>query len=430
MHGSRGVPLDADEVFGEKLKEVTRSVNVAGENEGKMEKVPKSEIEARISKFQSVLNKENLDGAFIIQNADIFYFSGTVQISVLFVPAKGIPILMVKKSYQRTKDESPLQEIVPIRGEREILSILGSYQYGRFEALGLEMDVLPANLYLWYQNNFPRSRWVDISHQIRRLRMIKSPYEVEQIRKAARILDKGLTEIKGVIKEGITELEVDGYLALIARREGHMGVLRMRGWNQEMTYAHVLSGENGSIVSFCDTATGGTGNTPAVAQGAGFRRIGKNEPIGIDYGVGVNGYLADQFRTFVIGGLPEELEKAHECSKEIHEMLIEEGRPGVACSHLYRLAEDLAGKKGYMDYFMGHGEGRVKYIGHGIGLEIDEYPIISRYFTEELKEGMVIALEPKFIFPGVGVVGLEDDYLVTPTGLKRLTLTDQVVMKV
>jgi len=78
---------------------------------------------------------------------------------------------------------------------------------------------------------------------------------------------------------------------------------------------------------------------------------------------------------------------------------------------------------------MGFGEGQVKFVGHGLGLEIDEFPLIAPGFVQELAEGMVIALEPKFVFPGMGVVGLEDDYLVTPSGVERLTLTDQVLMK-
>jgi len=396
----------------------------------KMDRVPKQEIQDRIHRFQAVLADEDLDGAFILQNVDIFYFSGTIQRSVLFIPREGNPLLMVQKSYQRARNESLLKNIVPIQASSDILPFLREHGHTELGILGLEMDVLPTNHFLWYQNKFPNSRWVDVSPQIRSLRMIKSPYEVEQVRKATAILDTGLKEIRGVIREGMTELEIDGYLAYIARREGHMGLLRMRGWNQEMTHAHVLSGESGAIVSFCDTPHGGAGNTPAMAQGAGIRRITRNEPIGIDYGVGVNGYLGDQSRTFVIGVLPRNLEKAHECTGKIHHLLAQEGKPGISCSHLYRLAEEEAKTEGYGDFFMGHGEGKVKFIGHGLGLEIDEYPIITPDFPGKLKQGMVIALEPKCIFPGQGVVGLEDDYLVTLSGLERLTLTDQTIMTI
>jgi Xaa-Pro aminopeptidase len=235
-------------------------------------------------------------------------------------------------------------------------------------------------------------------------------------------------ELKEIIREGMTELEIDGHLALIARREGHMGILRMRGWNQEMTYAHVLSGESGATVTFLDSPHGGRGNTPAMAQGASSRKIGRNEPIGIDYGVGINGYLADQFRTYVIGDLPAELMRAHDCSVEIHSLFVKEAKPGVSCSDLYRLALKVAEKAGFGEQFMGHGEGRVRFIGHGLGLEIDEYPVLAPRFDQKLEPGIVIALEPKFVFPGKGVVGLEDDYLVTSTGVERLTLTDQTVI--
>jgi Xaa-Pro aminopeptidase len=230
------------------------------------------------------------------------------------------------------------------------------------------------------------------------------------------------------MRAGMTELEIDGYLAMIARREGHMGTLRMRSWNQEITYAHVLAGENGSVISMLNSAHGGSGNTPAMAQGAGFRRVKTNEPITIDYGLAVNGYIGDQTRTYVIGELSEILNRAHECSRNIHLLLVQEAKPGVSCSHLYDVAVEMAAENGYSDFFMGYGEGQVPFIGHGIGLEIDEYPVISPRFDEILEEGMVFALEPMFVIPQEGIVGLEDDYLVTSRGLKRLTLTEQAVI--
>ncbi len=239
---------------------------------------------------------------------------------------------MVQKGLQRVQHESSLKHIFPATGRGQIKKVLRDFGFRGLKKIGLEMDVLPTNLYFRYQQTFPEYDWSDVSGAIQKLRMIKTPYEVEQIRSAARILHKGYLEIKEIIREGMTELEIDGHLALIARREGHMGILRMRGWNQEMTYAHVLSGESGATISFLDSPHGGKGNTPAMAQGASFRRIGKNEPIGIDYGVGINGYLADQFRTFVIGELPDELMRAHVSSLKIHHLFVKEAKPGVSCS--------------------------------------------------------------------------------------------------
>jgi len=391
-----------------------------------MNNVPAEEIKRRVRQFQSYLLSRRLQGALLFQNVDRFYFSGTIQSSVLFIPAEDRPIMMVQKGYARARAESSLENLVPLTDRGRMKDILSGF---KLEKAGLELDVLPAYLYLWLRDAFPQCLWEDVSRGIRALRMIKSPYETDLIRRAGRILHCGYTEISGILREGMTELEIDGNLGLIARREGHMGVLRMRGWNQEMTYAHVLSGESGSVVSFLDSPHGGSGNTPAMAQGAGFRRIRKNEPIGVDYGAGVDGYLADQFRTFVIGDLEPELRKAHDCSKEIHRLFIERARPGVTCADLYRMALDVATKAGFRDFFMGHGEGQVKFIGHGIGLEIDEFPIIAPFFDHKLEQGMVMAFEPKFVFPGKGVVGMEDDYAVTSSGVERLTVTDQELIR-
>jgi Xaa-Pro aminopeptidase len=395
-----------------------------------METVPKEEIEKRISRFQAQLVAGNLDGAFILQNADLFYFSGTIQTAVLFVPAIGDPILMVQKNHERAQLESSLDHIIAVKNKNRIPQVLNDFKFDQITAAGLEMDVLPTNLYLWFQQTLPSCRWVDISGIIRKLRMRKSDFEIKQIEKATAILHTGLTQIKSVIREGITELEIDGHLAMIARREGHMGTLRMRGWNQEMTYAHVLSGDSGSTVSLLNSPHGGTGNTPAMAQGAGFRRIKKNEPIGIDYGVAINGYVGDQFRTYVIGDLSDPLKKAYACARDILSLLTEKAHVGVRCAELYAAAVAKANEEGLGDFFMGYGAGQVKFIGHGIGLEIDEYPIISPHFDAVLEKNMVLALEPKFVFPQKGVVGLEDDYQVTSNGLKRLTRTDQALIQI
>jgi len=282
-----------------------------------METVPKEEIDKRISRFQAELVAAKLDGAFILQNADLFYFTGTIQTAVLFVPSNGDPILMVQKNHERAQLESSLNQVIAVKNKNRIPQVLNDFKFDQLLTVGLEMDVLPANLYLWFQQTLAQCRWADVSGIIRKLRMLKSDYEIQQIEKATAILHTGLTQIKSVIREGITELEIDGHLAMIARREGHMGTLRMRGWNQEMTYAHVLSGDSGSAVSLLNSPQGGTGNTPAMAQGAGFRMVKKNEPIGIDYGVAINGYVGDQFRTYVIGDLSDHLKKAYACARDI-----------------------------------------------------------------------------------------------------------------
>ncbi len=391
--------------------------------------ISKQEIYRRVNKFQNILKELDVSGAIILQNVDRFYFSGTIQNATLFIPMEGDPILFVYKGLERAKYESPLNNIIKVKSAINIKEIINEYGI-KIKRLGMELDVVPVNIYLKYKKIFFDSEILDISEFIRKIRMIKSQYEIAQIKKASSILDLDFKSVRNILKPGITEIEVDAFLGYMARKNGHMGIMRMRGWNQEMIYAHVLSGVTGGMISFLDSPQGGDGTSPAMAQGAGFKEINYNEPIEIDHGVCINGYISDESRTFVIGKLPDKLKKAHDCSWELHRFLEENAKPGILCHELYHKAINIVKDWGLEEYFMGYSEGKVKFIGHGVGLEIDEYPIISPIFVNPLQEGMVMAFEPKFVFPDKGVVGLEDVYLVKDAGLERITLTEQKVFEI
>lgn len=395
-----------------------------------VDRVPASDIERRIAAFQRWLGDTALDGAFLLQNVDCYYFSATLQRGVLFIPVQGAPLFMVGKSLDRAKAESPLKTLVPLLRHDDLLSHLADYGHTRLSRIGLELDVLPAARYLWFKEKFPDADIVDVSPGIRQLRMVKSDYEIRQLRRSAAVMDKGYAEIRSLLREGMTELAVDAMLAGIARQEGHMGLIRMRGWNQEMPTSHVLAGPDSAIVSCCETPVCGPGPSPAMPQGAGFSPIIKNQPIYIDFGVAVNGYHGDQTRVLVMGKLDPVLERAHDCALSILQHLEAVMRPGMACSAIFDAAQAIAARNGLGDHFMGHGDGQVHFLGHGIGLEIDELPVMAPRFAVPLQEGMVFALEPKFTFPGLGTVGIEDDYRVTATGVERLTLTEQNVLEV
>ncbi|MDL2329327.1 Xaa-Pro peptidase family protein [Desulfosarcina sp. OttesenSCG-928-A07] len=396
-----------------------------------LDRVPASEIQDRITRFQQWLGDKLLDGAFLLQNVDCYYFSATLQRGVLFIPAQGVPLFMVGKSVDRARQESPLNQILPLPRHDDMVAYLTDYGHRtRLRRIGLELDVLPAARYIWFREKFPDAEFVDVSPGIRKLRMVKSDYEVRQLRRSAAVMDKGYAEIRSLLREGMTELAVDAILAGIARQEGHMGLVRMRGWNQEMPTTHVLVGPDSAVISCCETPVCGPGPSPAMPQGAGFSRIVKNQPIYIDFGVAVNGYHGDQTRVLVMGKLDPVLERAHDCALSILQHLEAVMRPGMACSEIFHAAQTISAKHGLADHFMGHGEGQMHFLGHGIGLEIDELPVMAPRFTAPIQEGMVFALEPKFTFPGLGTVGIEDDYRVTATGVERLTLTEQNVLEI
>jgi Xaa-Pro aminopeptidase len=383
-------------------------------------KTPKAELEQRIFNLQKYLKKENIDGALILQRVDLFYFTGTIQQAHFYIPADGDPILMVRKSYDRAKAESSIEKILHLDRPSDIPGILKANGHPVPATLGLELDVLPTNLFFSYQDIFENSQIVDISQAIRLIRAVKSPYEIDIMRRAAELSDQVADWVPNILRAGMTELELAGKIEAESRRLGHQGVLRMRLWGSEMFYGHLLSGATGAVPSFLSSPTGGVGASPAVAQGPGFKTIQRHEPVLVDYIFSYNGYLSDHSRIFSLGPLPAELKDGHAAMLEIQQLVKKHAKPGVKSGDIYHRALAKTKDLGYADHFMGIGIESVRFVGHGIGLEVDEYPFLAAGQRLELQAGMTIALEPKLVFPGKGVVGIENTHVVTADGLEQL----------
>jgi Xaa-Pro dipeptidase len=381
---------------------------------------PKAELEQRIYNLQQYLIKKNIDGALILQLVDLFYFTGTIQQAHLYVPAKGHPILMVRKSYDRARTESSIEKILHLDRSSNIPAILKANGYPLPTTLGLELDVLPTNLFFSFQGIFKNPQIVDISQAIRLIRAVKSPYEIGIMRRAAELADQVADWVPNILRAGMSELELAGKIEAESRRLGHQGVLRMRLWGSEMFYGHLLSGDSGAVPSYLSSPTGGIGASPAVAQGPGFKTIQRHEPVLVDYIFSFNGYLSDHTRIFSLGSLPADLKNAHKAMLDIQQLVKKLAKPGVKTGDIYHRAFQKTMDLGYADHFMGFGKERVRFIGHGIGLEVDEFPFLAAGQQLELQAGMTIALEPKLIFPGRGVVGIENTHVVTEDGLEQL----------
>ena len=391
---------------------------------------PKIELEQRIFKFQRYLKKENIDGALILQRVDLFYFTGTIQQAHFYIPAEGDPVLMVRKSYDRAKAESSIKKIVHLGRPSDIPGILKANGHAASLRMGLELDVLPANLLFSYQRLFQGTILLDISHFIRSIRSVKSEYELKIMRQAARLSDQLAAWVPHILRAGMTELELAGKIEAEARRLGHQGIVRMRLWGSEMFYGHLLSGATGAVPSFLSSPTGGVGASPAVAQGPGFKTIQRHEPVLVDYIFAYNGYLSDHTRIFSIGPLPAELMAAHAAMLEVQQMIKKLAKPGVQSGDIYNRALEKTKDLGYADHFMGIGNERVQFVGHGIGLEVDEYPFLAAGQQLKLQAGMTIALEPKLVFPDKGVVGIENTHVVTADGLEQLGKFPEEVMEI
>ncbi len=388
-----------------------------------MPSTPLVEIENRIQNLKKRMEQKKIEACLMVQRTDLFYFSGTGQDAHLLIPLNGEPALMVRRSIERAYEDSPLSAIIPAASLNRIRDEIRSRCHGDPRTIGLELDVLPVNNFRAYEELFPQTTFVDASRIIRETRMTKSAYEIHLIEQAARMNDELFGSVKNYLREGLSEIEFSGILEAHYRKHGHQGLVRVRAFNQEVFYGHIMSGPNLAVPSCSVGPTGGPGPHALFPQGAGKKIIQKGEPIQIDY-VGVcEGYLVDQARTFFLGEPAPEFHSVHSLALAIQDAIVQESRVGARAEDLYNIAVAMARDAGRLEGFLGYPV-PVPFVGHGVGLELDELPIVGKKSPHVLEEGMVIALEPKFIFPKKGLAGIENTFIMTADGLEKVTRFD------
>jgi Xaa-Pro dipeptidase len=379
---------------------------------------PGEELRARRLRIQSLLQQASLDGLLVLQPVDMFYWAGTVQIGALFIPSAGEAELFVQKNIDRARKESALGAIRHIRSLSEMAEHLPASRASR---IAVEMEVLPAAELSRLKKYFPSWEFLDGEKLIRQARQIKSPFEIDLMREAGRRHAEVFARIPEWIADSTTELELSARIESGMRLRGHQGLIRLRRWNLELYYGPVASGPTAAYPSYFDGPVGTVGLSPAVPQGASLRKIAPGEPLLIDLVFGYGGYHVDKSRTFALGGLAREFQEAFEYCLELDRAIVSRLRPGRKCSEIYLEVMGLVENGPYREFFMGYGSNKVGFLGHGVGLELDEWPVLAGRFERVLEPGMTLAVEPKIFFPERGGVGIENTYLVTEDGAERLT---------
>lgn len=375
---------------------------------------PKSEIDCRIKRLQSRMG--DMDGALLFHAVDMCYFSGTAQDGLVYIPKDGDPLVMIKRSLERASEESPL-EVRPLKSMKNLKSDLA---IPAGATIGLEMDVLPCSFYFRVSKALGDALFVDVAERIKHIRSVKSGFELSLLKEAARILETGFSSVPDYIHEGMTEVDLMCRLESEMRSLGHQGSLRFRRFNSIVPLGHIMSGAGAAIPSFLASPTGGKGTSLVFPQGPSFGKIKRNEPIFVDT-VGIcNGYIADATRIFTLGRIEEELMDAYQAACHIEEAIAREMKPGRTGRELFELSESEGEMLGYKDFLGGPNGGKCGFVGHGVGLELDEYPVLAP-LDHQILENMTIAVEPKMIYPGLGVLGIEDTFLTGRGGAERLT---------
>ncbi len=384
--------------------------------------IPLSEIEQRKILLQKRLSEQRLDGALFVSPVDIHYFTGTRQNGALWFPVSGEPMLLVRKSFSRARTESLVADTRPFPSSRELPALFNA----DIKRIGFTFDVMPAQYYHYYAGLLPGREFADISRLNREIRSVKSPWEQERVRVSGRRLAGVFAQIPQLLASGMREIDLAAEVELCLKKAGSEGNVRARAFGQEMI-GLTTSGYRAAMPGGFDGPVTGKGISSSAPYGPSCEIIQEGEPAMIDYAGIWDGYLSDMSRIFVIGDLKPELKKAFSVACEIQNRLADNFRPGAICEDLYLAAVGMAEKAGLGHFFMGCDGEQVRFVGHGLGLELDELPVIAKGFREPLRKGQVIALEPKFMFPGQGVVGIENTWLVTAEGGEKLTaLADDI----
>jgi Xaa-Pro aminopeptidase len=159
-----------------------------------------------------------------------------------------------------------------------------------------------------------------------------------------------------------------------------------------------------------------------------MKKIKRNEPVLVDFGICYHGYQIDQTRMFALGAMPELFVKAYEACREIHYRVLDKAVEGYRSKELFAYSVQLAESLGYGDFYLGFKPHKVRFLAHGIGLELAEIPYIAATHDYPLEEGMVFAIEPKMVFPRKGACGVENTVLMEKGGYRVLTDMDERII--
>lgn len=409
------------------------------------------DLALRLERLQSVMQKQHLDACIVTSGMNMFYLAGVIYTGYLYIPSSGALVHFVKRPadpgfIKSPSDPSPgnaaslkkpvdprldkpaLDNAISLKKPEEIPQRLAELGLAAPSGILLETDVLSWNSCLRLLNALRLRDAHNASVLLRDLRKIKTPYEIGQIRRCAGQHVKVYEAAPSLYRTGMTDVELQIELEYWMRHNGSLGIFRSFGENMEIQMGSVLAGDNAEYPSPYDFALGGQGVSPVLPLGANGSPIREGQTVMVDMAGNYTPWMTDITRVYARGKLPEVAYRAHQVSLEINQTVLDTAGPGTSCAALYDLALKMTKENKLEAYFMGTRQ-QAKFIGHGVGLEINEPPVLTPRSKEELESGIVFALEPKYVIPGVGAVGIENTYLVTSVGLEKLTLVEENIVE-
>ncbi len=361
------------------------------------------EFQKRLLRLTALMGQKGIDATIISDFANQYYLTGRVFSGYIYIPVKGLPVFFVKRPVKLEGDG-----VVYIRKPEEMAETI---VLGAPATLALELDTASYSAIHRLSAIFPEAKIENASAIMRTLRAVKTDVEQQMIRESGIKQEHVYRLIPHLYQTGMSDLELQVELERRSRLEGCLGQFRISGDTMELYMGNVLTGDNADAPTPYDFAMGGRGLNPSLPVGCDGSIIEPGHSVMVDMNGDYTGYMTDMTRTFSVGALDPLAVKAHKCSIDIVHALAEKARPSVEAKELYRLAETMAAEAGLKEYFMGHRQ-KAGFVGHGLGIEINELPVIAPRSRDIIADGNVIAFEPKFVIPGVGAVGIENTYII------------------
>lgn len=378
-----------------------------------------SDISLRIRKVQAAMQAEGIDALVASSNVALLYLFGHIYSGIVYIPQSGEAQYLVRRP-QHFGEASNIHYI------RKIEQLSECVDLSTVRRLALELDELPYSDIQRQHKLCPQAELCNATTLLRTVRRIKTPYEIEQTRQNIQRHIRVYERLPELYRSGMTDIELQIEVERLMRQEGSIGLFRCFGASMEIHMGSLLVGDNASAASPYDFALGGAGQT-ALPLGANGSPLKAGCSLMLDMAGNYGTYLSDITRTYSIGRLSDEAYRLHELSCRMHHEIMQTARPGTTCSELYTRSLAMAQEANAKDYFMGYGQ-QAQFVGHGLGLQINELPVLTARSQDVLCEGMIIAFEPKFVLPNIGAVGIENTYLVTAEGIENLSpLLEEII---
>ena len=381
------------------------------------------EQSARLARVYAGMAAAGMGAALVRDLADIYYLTGRVFRGYVYINAAlDAPLYFVRQPNHLSGAGLHM-----VRKPEEIAPVLDAA--GLDKAVALELDSVSYSESMRLAKAFGMEAPAgNLSPVMRRARAVKTPFEQELIRRSGLRHTLVYSKIPQLYRAGMTDIELQIEIERASRLEGCLGIFRVGGDDMELFMGNVLTGHNADTPSPYDFAMGGRGLDPSIPVGADGTLIRPGIPVMVDVNGDYTGYMTDMTRCYVAGEASEEALRANALSADICRTLAAMMVPGNAASELYAKAAQMAADAGLADNFMGH-RSHAGFVGHGVGIQVNELPVIAPRSRDIIEEGNVIALEPKFVIPGLGAVGIENTYIVTPGGGVPVTTAPEGISK-